>query len=250
MEQMTNYQGAGLTRIESVEDKEVNRAMFTLYSHLISPLAELEQTSDELEATEQRINYLKGGASIQWNLIPSVGGPVGVVLIIACLILGDFITFRGPFAYLNHSGLLRGILYLLVMGMVVGVVVTIASFFVEKASMAEGLQKSTQEREELAKKKDYLIENIQNVICYVPPKYRFASALQYFVESYENSRVDNLKEAVNAFDTYYFREETTALQRQMISSQQQMMRMLDQIQFRQIEMMGQLDNIQADVWLS
>lgn len=41
------------------------------------------------------------------------------------------------------------------------------------------------------------------MICFVPPEYRFSDAMRYFVESYQNSRVDDLKEAVSYIVDFY-----------------------------------------------
>ena len=49
------------------------------------------------------------------------------------------------------------------------------------------------------------IDDISDVVVFVPPAYRYSEALSYFVDSYANSRVSNLKEAVNCYDTFIHR---------------------------------------------
>lgn len=45
-----------------------------------------------------------------------------------------------------------------------------------------------------------ITNNVAPTVQYVPPKYRTSDALAYFVSAYENSQVDDLKEAVNAYN--------------------------------------------------
>jgi hypothetical protein len=86
-----------------------------------------------------------------------------------------------------------------------------------------------------------IILKIKDYICYVPPAYRTSDALSYFVNSYENTRVGSLKEAVNAYDVYLNNNEMKMLVHQACSE-------LRTIQTLQLQTNEQLQNINASVW--
>ena len=86
-----------------------------------------------------------------------------------------------------------------------------------------------------------IILKIKDYICYVPPAYRTSDAIRYFVNSYENTRVGNLKEAVNAYDVYLNNNEMKAMINHACSE-------LRNIQTLQLMTMDQLANINASVW--
>ena len=87
------------------------------------------------------------------------------------------------------------------------------------------------------------INNIKHAIVFVPPAYRTSDALSYFVKAYHNSRVDNLKEAVNAYEMHLEAEHTRSLLHQQIEA-------LTNIQFQNAIMIDQLDSLRSDVWFS
>ena len=70
------------------------------------------------------------------------------------------------------------------------------------------------------------------------------------MEAYSNSQVDNLKEAVNAYESYYFRRQTVEIQQQMLEQVRKNGVLLEGIYFQQLVTMQQLENIQRDIWLS
>ena len=62
------------------------------------------------------------------------------------------------------------------------------------------------------------------------------------VPSYD-SRVDNLKEAVNAFEMHMEAEHTRSLLKEQI-------KVLQDIQFQNAIMLDELDSLRSDIWLS
>ena len=87
------------------------------------------------------------------------------------------------------------------------------------------------------------VNNIKHAIAFVPPAYRTSDALSFFVRSYHNSRVDNLKEAVNAFEMHMEAEHTRSLLKEQI-------KVLQDIQFQNAIMLDELDSLRSDIWLS
>ena len=87
------------------------------------------------------------------------------------------------------------------------------------------------------------VDEIKAVACYVPPKYRCSKYLSFFVDAYTNSKVDNLKEAVNLCDTAEYREARLEAQRKQLE-------LLQRIEFNQLRISSQLDSLKRSVWLS
>lgn len=52
---------------------------------------------------------------------------------------------------------------------------------------------------QLLSERNSMCHAIKNEIAYVPKTYRYSQALTYFVEMYEQQRVDTLKEAINCY---------------------------------------------------
>ena len=252
MQELQQQQGGGLARIEPVQDPEVNRALFTMYNNLIEPLAQIERTHSEIIETEQTIGRTAGIISFSFSnalkhavrLFPKLAVVIFIVL----------------FAMTKFIAALEDLKTVTAFKIIAVTAVTIALIW---AFCAEAVSSATRERnrkaihdravDALAKLEDSLkwqVSQIREVIMFVPPKYRFSEALRYFVESYSNSRIDNLKEAVNAFDTYYFRSQTIQMQREMLEKQQENSELMQAIAYNQLCMMGQLGSIQRDIWLS
>ena len=67
--------------------------------------------------------------------------------------------------------------------------------------------------------------------------------LAFFVDAYANSKIDNLKEAVNLCDTAEYRQMSLELQKMQIEA-------LKGIEFNQLMISSQLDSLKRSVWLS
>ena len=102
------------------------------------------------------------------------------------------------------------------------------------------LHKSVPEYEralrEVEENEKALVGSIYKYIMYVPPKYRTSEALSYFVESYENSRVSNLQQAVIEYDKYARHQEEMGMLRMVVQ-------MLEMIAYQQVRTQEQLNDI-------
>lgn len=95
-----------------------------------------------------------------------------------------------------------------------------------------------------------VINAISEYICFCPPSYRSSSALAYFVDSYRNTRVSNLQEAINKYDEYLRHEE-------LINAQMTVCTLLNRIAFntetlysQMRDMSNQLSTINTSIWLN
>lgn len=51
----------------------------------------------------------------------------------------------------------------------------------------------------LSQKREVKCSEVKDLLAYVPKIYRYSEAIEYFVELYNSSRVDTLKEAINTY---------------------------------------------------
>ncbi len=251
MQEIQQQQGGGLARIESVQDPEVNRALFTIYSNLIEPVAQIERTHDEIIDTQRIIAGNERKIKLSASDVIRHAVRMFPLMAVAVFVVLFILASNGVVADMTIS---MGFINTAVGAVIVSVAWAFGTEAVSTASR-ERKRKEIYGRavEALPKLEDSLqwqVSQIREVIMFVPPKYRFSEALRYFVESYSNSRIDNLKEAVNSFDTYYFRQQTVQLQRDIKEMQRKNNELLQAIAFNQLCMMGQLDGIQRDIWLS
>ena len=240
---------AHISRVESVADPEVNKALFQLYSNLVEPLHGIEQTLDRISSEEATLASNDGDV-----LLPMSTVIAHAVHVFPKVYLLVFIVI---FA-LAHvvEALDMDILPALILFAVIAAVVSFVWCYVKDTAMAASRNKERKKAyddafrklSELNRDLDEQVDRIKTVLQFVPPKYRFSDALRYFVESYQNSRVDDLKEAVNAYDTYYFRSQTVQMQQKLLEQERQNGRRLDQIAYNQLCMMEQLDGIRRDLW--
>lgn len=252
MQELQQQQGGGLARIEPVQDPEVNRALFTMYNNLIEPLAQIERTHSEIIEAEKTIG--RTAQIISFSISDAL---IHAMKLFPKLAVVIFIVLFAMVKLIEALEDLKTITAFKIIAVVALAVSLIWAFCAEAVSSAsrERNRKAIHDRavDALAKLEDSLkrqVGQISEVIMFVPPKYRFSEALRYFVESYSNSRIDNLKEAVNAFDTYYFRSQTVQMQREMLEKQQENNELMQEIAYNQLCMMGQLGSIQRDIWLS
>lgn len=252
MQQLQQKKPLQLSRIESVKDPEVNRALFTLYGNLIRPLSAIEETMDRIKGTKETIASTEGDVTYPLSDAITCGiamFPKSFPAVFVCLfILAHFIPA------VDDLGILGALIFSAIAAAVGG---SALLYMTGKSSTAsknrerrEAHKRAVDRLSELEERLTGQIAQIQDVICFVPPKYRFSDALNYFVESYVNSRVDDLKEAVNAYDTFYFRSLTADMQRKLLEQEQENAARLDLISYNQLCTMQQLDRIRSDIWLS
>ncbi len=234
------------TRIESVDDPQVNKALFSLYEALINPFKEIEElqakVADNNDTIERNNAFSKDTVrrTIKYLLI-CTGIGIVVWFIIAILFSDsyfidtisvgfiDFITSLGP-----KSVLWELFCFILVPGLLVGgipsVIVNIALTTLAKAQNIQMESEITQ----LEKSINFKCDELSNLACFAPPDYRHSKAMNFFVNSYANSKIDNLKEAVLLFDEQDFRDT-------VVSS-------LQKIEYQNLMIMNQLDNINSSIW--
>jgi len=251
MQEIQQQQGGGLARIESVQDPEVNRALFTIYSNLIEPVAQIERTHDEIIDTQRIIAGNERKIKLSASEVIRHAMRMFPLMVVVVFVVLFILASNGVVADMTIS---MGFINTAVGAVIVSVAWAFGTEAVSTAS-CERKRKEIYGRavDALPKLEDSLqwqVSQIREVIMFVPPKYRFSEALRYFVESYSNSRIDNLKEAVNSFDTYYFRQQTVQLQREIKEMQRRNSELLQAIAYNQLCMMGQLSGIQRDIWLS
>ena len=87
------------------------------------------------------------------------------------------------------------VVYLLVWSLVIGPIL-------QKRTYAKNLaeaEKVQGDIETLSQRREAKCSEVKDLLAYVPKLYRYSEAIEYFVELYNSSRVDNLKEAINTY---------------------------------------------------
>lgn len=242
----------GISRIETVKDPAVNKALFTLYGNLIEPLERIERTRGEIMRAQEAEAKTRGEVKLSmadvFSCAVSMYLKVFILSFIAIYILAHFIETLGE----------MDILPALRMTAVIAAALSLVIAYAKNAGSVASQNRIRRARHEealdvlanLEPDLERQIDRIKNVICFVPPSYRFSGALRYFAESYANSRVDDLKEAVNAYDTYYFRSQSAQMQQQILDQERANAATLSRIEYSQLCMMEQLEGIRGDIWLA
>ena len=248
MDSLQTRSAGRLSRVEAVTDPEVNRTLFEMYNNLINPMANIEKTLDEISETKSTLIANEGDLFISLSDIISHAGhlfpKMFLLVFIVIFTLAHFI-----------ESLDMDILPALA---VIAAIAAVLSFVWRYIQDNHSIAAQNKRRKDICNKmtdklcnlNDSLedqINRIGNLLQFVPTKYRSSNALSYFVESYQNSRVDNLKEAVNAYDTYYFRKQTVQIQEQILEQEQRNAQVLARIEYNQLCMMDQLDGIRNDI---
>ena len=212
-------------RIESVDDPVVNNTLFSLYSHLIAPLENIECTRREIETKQDKILDINLILSNSFRRTMGTNIPLGILYILS-LILVAFWNESSPYLVLaskycvlcdNILGYLEAFGIGRLLGVIAYIVLLFGGFYLFPLPISIALvciknmfyrikiSKIKNDIDDLEKEINNKVDAISDVVMFVPPSYRFSGALSYFVDSYANSRVNNLKEAVNSFDTFKHR---------------------------------------------
>lgn len=248
MDSLQTKSAGRLSRVEAVTDPEVNRTLFEMYSSLVNPMVNIEKTLDDISETKSILIANEGDLSITLSEIVSravhLFPKMFLLVFIVIFVLAHFI-----------EPLDMDILPALVVIAVIAAVLSFVWRYIQDNHSIAARNKARKDTcnkmaDKLCNLNDSLenqINRIGNLLQFVPPKYRSSNALNYFVESYQNSRVDNLKEAVNAYDTYYFRKQTVQIQEQILEQEQRNAQAFERIEYHQLCMMNQLDGIRNDI---
>lgn len=238
------------TRVESSADPEVNKRLFRIYEILIQPIHDIENAVNNIESHKERIKQLENH-----NFVPKfLDLAIKVVLFLVALFvlhpLTDTIVYWISDMFDGFLGIITELLGLLLSLFVFVIIAFIAGEIVHNMiNKSLGPQKQPEIKKEnleiaaLQQQIQSTINNIKHAIVFVPPAYRTSDALSFFVRAYHNSRVDNLKEAVNAYEMHMEAEHTRSLLKEQI-------KVLQDIQFQNAIMLDELDSLRSDIWLS
>ena len=238
------------TRVESSADPEVNKRLFRIYEILIQPIHDIENAVNNIESHKERIKQLENH-----NFVPKfLDLAIKVVLFLVALFvlhpLTDTIVYWISDMFDGFLGIITELLGLLLSLFVFVIIAFIAGEIVHNMiNKSLGPQKQPEIKKEnleiaaLQQQIQSTINNIKHAIVFVPPAYRTSDALSFFVRAYHNSRVDNLKEAVNAYEMHMEAEHTRSMLKEQI-------KVLQDIQFQNAIMLDELDSLRSDIWLS
>lgn len=237
------------SRIESVEDPKLNKALFMLYEQLINPFKEIEDLQAMIIQAKNRIKANQTEMNSFFYRIKTPGFITsGFAFAIICLLLfswagNGFDLMLVMQEYIPISDGVFLILFGIVLPLLIGfglcaIVAGIKN--IKLSSNNEELSKSVAVFEQSIEKK---IAELGDVVSFIPPQYRYSQALAFFVESYSNSKIDNLKEAVNLYDTHDYRNK-------MLDSQAEIIDRLENISFNQLMLVEQLDKLNKNIWFS
>ncbi|SHH14129.1 zinc-ribbon domain-containing protein [Butyrivibrio fibrisolvens DSM 3071] len=234
-------------RVESVDDLKLNDCLFTLYKKLISPVSKIEHLTIAIQNNECEIAAKKayegetpsGSEYLSRFFISLFVAPV--VTIFAALILGVIGLIFG--AELTSS--FCWLLYWLSLILLTIVPLKIKYRKISRTTMSRynnhDIPILENEIKDYENQRNKIVLAIKDYICYCPPAYRHSSALSYFVDSYTNTRVNNLQEAVRAFDEHKRSQDVLNAMKCIYS-------VLEDIRAEQIRTNEQLASLQASVW--
>lgn len=216
-------------RIESVDDKEVNKALFRIYEALVPKLKRLEELGSEIPNVE-------ASANAKEYIFDKRKVTIFIVLVeIICLVFAFFAFFG---IYPEFLGAICAVLI---------IVLPIVFIIHKEKKVARKSKESIETSKALLEKDlqefDQIKNEISGALTIVPPKYRNSKALNLIVEAYINSHADNLKEAVN-YCSKQLSNET------MMSIMSYMTEKMEQITYNQLNTQSQLSAIRRDIWIS
>lgn len=237
--------GNQIVRIDSVDDPKQNRELFNLYKKLVKPMEALEGLMLVRDRDEMALLNIPDHFKVY-------GPTVGLTIF---YLVADFLVF--VFTMINPKGhdamasfvegreltTLQAWLIVFAPAIVLTLVTMLLRTIIKNISNKKKYKYYTEEKNEAERKIGICLQHLTPALQYVPPKYRFSEALEYMADSYANSRVDNLKEAVNLYDTYEFRNE-------MKEGMQLALQRLQNIEYLQEATLNRLSAISADIWLS
>ncbi|SHI62379.1 zinc-ribbon domain-containing protein [Butyrivibrio fibrisolvens DSM 3071] len=232
-------------RVESVDNLSLNDCLFTLYNKLISPVKKIEQLTLAIENRQYLIEAEKEYEGEK---------PSFSEYIVRFFIANFVVAFGGGLIYaiiVTNSSNQEAV------DSVAKLLILPAIFFLTIVPLKNKYRKSSRETKlrylnheipmleneikNYEKQRNEIVLAIKDYICYCPPAYRSSSALSYFVDSYSNTRVNNLQEAVRAFDEYQRSQN-------MMNAMKSVCSLLEEIKIQQVRTNEQLASLQASVW--
>lgn len=248
------------TRIEAVDDPKINKALFSIYEKLIEPFKKIEAKVTRINnlqgAIEENKEYTKCSFERILYFSKYIFFPLLIINIIIVsinmdneILLRKFLPLEALFEFLidNYDTTFLDLLYfaycflfhpIFLSFFIIGIIVITVNIIHKFQN-----EKYQKEIDEIMPIVNSEMEDISEVACFIPPNYRYSDALDFFVEAYANSKVDNLKEAVNLYDTNEYRQN-------MLDYQAEMVEWTKAIAFAELEQAEQLKNIRSDIWLA
>ena len=239
------------SRVEAVDDPQLNNKLFAFYERLVNPFAEVEGLYQKIEADTDRISACRQSRKYCFTRAIKTAAKVSVLaFVLVCVVLfGTFfiakvdllLSLAELLAFPGAEDFLFGFLFLwLPMGM--GLVSGVLSLAVNLASASKEITTCEADMQKCKAQLDEKLPALKNVACLIPPQYRNSVALRFFVEAYSNSKIDNLKEAVNLFDTQSYRNQMLVYQENIICA-------LQSISFNMSMISNQLDSIEFAAYM-
>lgn len=187
-----------LKRMEPTDDKESNKKLFEMYANLVKPLKSIENKMAACEKLRYQ-GYLVRSKKENYVVILVLA----VVLFIMSLIVLSNLNIDKIYPFMHQYPLLENVLFLSMLISVIGsFIICIAVSNSEDRKKQKELSDLENKFNDLRNEINSDIKILEPYLQYVPPAYRSSHALGYFVDSYINVRVENLSEAVKAYDNY------------------------------------------------
>ena len=228
-------------RVESVDDLKLNDCLFTIYKKLISPVRKIEQLTTAIENNQYVIESKKAyedekPSFLEYIVMFFISIFVGLIPgFIICWILGidGYDT--------EHAGLVYWPIVIFLTIVPLTAKYRISSRKTRSKYNNHDIPMLENEIKDYEDQRNEIVLAIKDYICYCPPAYRYSSALSYFVDSYSNTRVNNLQEAVRTFDEYKRSQD-------MMNAMKCIYSVLQDIRTEQIRTNEQLASLEASVW--
>ena len=208
---------------ELFSDRKSQNKLFSIYVDLVGPVKEIERYTELMHQHEERVKLLKSK-----EFAKSEGWKFCVVIFIALFIGQWFVKpiemlfdlfvpslYDGLVEWIGSLGILWNLLFMTVVmimgfctvplfGLVVYLLVwsLVIGPILQKRTYAKNLaeaEKVQGDIETLSQRREAKCSEVKDLLAYVPKLYRYSEAIEYFVELYNSSRVDNLKEAINTY---------------------------------------------------
>lgn len=255
MKDLGIHQTVFKNRIESVDDRETNDRLFTLYGKLVQPLQMIEQNLQYISNSEQILAERTEYEPVGGKVITSI---LWVVYSIAYF----YIAVRFDVAFYRLYGYednVKNAIFMLQFLVVPYIAARLTKFLVafirylrERIELKSYQKNARQNIVDCNCKIDEIITKISPYIAYVPPRYRNSDALSHFCDSYLNSRVDNLSEAIKIYDTECrtrrMEQGMDNIRADMAVCQEIICQRLSSIEYNQGAIMAELASVNASIW--
>lgn len=249
-------------RIDSVKDKELNEKLFTLYAKLIAPVREMERQMWILESAKRDLRkktYLK----LPWTKSSAIMIGLYVILLFIVAIWSEM-KWYGEVVYgaLTKSIIFFGVDQLtaeILSGLFLtflmpAVMLGLVQLFLFSLQPLIDARRHARDKKMIAGAKE-TIDRIETLIApyvaYVPIRYRYSHALEHFCNAYNNTEVDNLKEAVNSYINKVRHEE---ILEEIKVATAMVVDHLQYIEYQNENMLAKMDSMEnsitASIWAS